>query len=169
MTSESDICVATFFRYIGKDVTTVEDFVMTTSLQMKWMSPSDSKVLLAHLEREGSIARDGDFIRPAGDISAVDVPLAYKPSNDLVTAMKGAPAPKPRDTKNDDGEPDMFHKLMDVAKEAGMEMREFIPSCNKIQKRLDIDIGVAALIVLRDRGIDISTYADEVYEYVRKS
>ena len=91
MTSESDICVATFFRYIGKDVTTVEDFVMTTSLQMKWMSPSDSKVLLAHLEREGSIVRDGDFIRPAGDISAVDVPLAYKPSNDLVTAMKGAP------------------------------------------------------------------------------
>ena len=60
-------------------------------------------------------------------------------------------------------------KLLDVAKEAGMEMREFIPSCNKIQKRLDIDIGVAALIVLRDHGVDISTYADEVYEYVRKS
>ena len=47
MTDELAVCVAAFFRSVGKDVTTSEDFVMTTSLQMKWMSPSDAKTLLA--------------------------------------------------------------------------------------------------------------------------
>ena len=58
--------------------------------------------------------------------------------------------------------------LMDKAVEAGMQRRDFIQSCNRIQKRLDIEIGVAALIVLRDAGTDVTPYLDAVYGSVRK-
>ena len=61
---------------------------------------------------------------------------------------------------------DPFHVLMDKAVGSGMERRDFIQSCNKIQKRLNIDIGAAALIVLRDNGTDIAPYVDMVYDSV---
>ena len=64
---------------------------------------------------------------------------------------------------------DPFHVLMDKAVESGMERRDFVQNCNKIQKRLNIDIGAAALIVLRDNGTDIAPYVDMVYDSVRSA
>jgi hypothetical protein len=60
----------------------------------------------------------------------------------------------------------MFHILMDIALKNGMQTKDFVPACSKIQKRLGIDIAAAALIVLRDNGIDISPYAADVYSNV---
>lgn len=165
MTDELTVCAAAFFRSMGKDVTTAEEFVMTTSLEMKWMSPSDSKLLLATMVRKGVLTEKGGFIRPTSDLGAVDVPLAYRPSQDVLDAIHAKPsAEKP---KNDEQDP--FHILMDKAVGSGMERGEFVQSCNKIQKRLNIDIGAAALIVLRDRGADIAPYVDMVYDSIRNA
>ncbi len=160
MTDELVVCAAAFFRSIGKDVTTVEEFVMSTSLDMKWMSRSDSESLLALMVKKGVLTKKGEYVRPSGDISGVDVPLAYRPSKDIIDALH----PQKKDPA-----PDMFHILMDTAVKSGMERRDFIQNCNKIQKRLDVDIGVAALIVLRDNGQDISPYVDDVNEFVREA
>ena len=168
MTDELTTCAAAFFRSIGKDVTTAEEFVMTASLEMKWMSPSDSKLLLSTLISEGILVRKGDFVRPAGDLGAVDVPLAYRPSQEVMDAIHKKPEQKAVEKKTDT-QPDPFHVLMDKAVGSGMERRDFIQSCNKIQKRLNIDIGAAALIVLRDNGTDIAPYVDMVYDSVRSA
>ena len=66
MTDEMTVCAAAFFRTIGKDVTTPDEFVMVTSLELKWMSPTDSKLLLKTLLSKGVLARKGDFVRPSG-------------------------------------------------------------------------------------------------------
>ena len=168
MTDELTTCAAAFFRSIGKDVTTAEEFVMTASLEMKWMSASDSKLLLSTLISEGILVRKGDFVRPAGDLGAVDVPLAYRPSQEVMDAIHRKPEQKAVEKKAD-AQPDPFHVLMDKAVESGMERRDFIQNCNKIQKRLNIDIGAAALIVLRDNGTDIAPYVDMVYDSVRSA
>lgn len=167
MTDELTVCAAAFFRSMGKDVTTNEEFVMTTSLEMKWMSPSDSKLLLATLLREGVLTEKGGFIRPTDDIGAVDVPLAYRPSVDIMEAIRRKPAQSVPTAKKVEQDP--FHILMDKAVESGMERRDFIQNCNKIQKRLNIDIGAAALIVLRDNGADIAPYVDMVYDSIRNA
>lgn len=172
MTDELTTCAAAFFRSIGKDVTTAEEFVMTASLEMKWMSPSDSKLLLSALVSGGVLVRKGDFVRPSADLGAVDVPLAYRPSQEIMDTIHRKPEqknPGHADRGTADAQPDPFHILMDRAVEAGMERRDFIQSCNKIQKRLNIDIGAAALIVLRDNGTDIAPYADMVYDSVRSA
>ena len=57
--------------------------------------------------------------------------------------------------------------MMDAAAAMGMQRRDFIQSCNKIQKRLDIEVAVAALIVLRDAGADVGRYLDAVYSHVK--
>ena len=172
MTDELTTCAAAFFRSIGKDVTTAEEFVMTASLEMKWMSPSDSKLLLSTLIFEGILERKGDFVRPASDLGAVDVPLAYRPSPEVMDAIHRKPEQKAAEKpveKKVEAQPDPFHVLMDKAVESGMERRDFIQNCNKIQKRLNIDIGAAALIVVSDNGTDIAPYVDMVYDSVRSA
>lgn len=49
-----------------------------------------------------------------------------------------------------------------------MDKRSFIKNCNKIQRIVDIDIRVAALIVLRDNDVSVAPcYVDSVYNLVK--
>ena len=162
MADEFTVCAAAFFRSIGKDVTTSDEFVMISSLELKWMSPSESKILLKALLDRGVLVKKGDFIRPAADLSGMDLPLAFKPSPALMEAMRSKPAPAKTEAS-----PDMFHVLVDMAKQNGIETRAFVPASTRIQKRLDIDIAAAALLVLRDSGVDISDLSEKVYASVR--
>ena len=67
MAEELEVCAAAYFRSIGKDVTTTEEFVMGASLELKWMSPSDAKLLLALLVRKGIVSQRDGYVRPATD------------------------------------------------------------------------------------------------------
>ena len=163
MADELTVCAAAYFRSVGKDVTTPDEFVMITSLELKWMSPSDSKILLKMLLETGILNKKGDFVRTASDLSGLDIPLAYRPSQDLMGMIHSGKAPVKAPEPKKDVAPDMFHVLMDVAKEKGIQTKDFVPACSRIQKRLDIDIAAAALIVLRDNGVDISPYIGDVY------
>lgn len=169
MTDELTVCAAAYFRSIGKDVTTPDEFVMGTSLELKWMSPSDSKLLLAALVKAGVVVQKDGYVRPASDLGAVDLPLAYRPPKELVESLhaKSQTSEKKAPAKNNADPADVFPTLMSKAVEAGIERRDFIQNCNRIQKRLDIEIGVAGLIVLRDAGVDVSPYLDAVYDSVR--
>ncbi len=153
-------CAAAFFRSIGKDVTTPEGFVMGASLELKWMPPSDAKRLLALLKSAGILEERDGYIRPSSDLSGIDVPMAYRPPHGILDAKPAAPAPKA------DAPRDMFHILMDVAVSNGIDRKDYIQGCNRITRELNIDAAASALIVLRDRGIDISPYADDVYDYL---
>ncbi len=168
MADEATVCAAAFFRSVGKDVTTSDEFIMTSSLELKWMSPSDSKLLLKMLLDMGILTKKGDFVRTATDLSGLDVPLAYRPSPELLKMVHGPMPAKALEPKKE-SEPDLFHVLMDVALKNGIQAKEFVPSCSKIQKRLDIDIAAAALIVLRDKGLDISPYVDMVYSGISEN
>ena len=162
MTDELTVCAAAFFRTIGKDVTTADEFVMIASLELKWMSPSDAKLLLRMLLSEGILEKKGEYIRASRDLSGMDLPLAYKPSKDVLEAIHSGPSPAPAPKK--EAVQDMFHVLIGIAAGNGIQTKDFVPACSRIQKRLDIDISAAALLVLRDRGVDISPYTEKVYD-----
>ncbi len=166
MKDEMDICAAAYFRGKGKDVATTEEFVMDVSLDLKWMPPSDAKLLLAKLAGAGSVQQKGGYVRPSEALSSLDVPMAYRPSAELIASLheKSQPA-EPKQEAPASADP--FPAMMDAAASMGMQRRDFIQSCNKIQKRLDIEVAVAALIVLRDAGADISRYLDAVCSHVK--
>lgn len=174
MADELATCVAAFFRSIGKEVTTAEEFVMVSSLELKWMTPSDAKVLLSILTSAGMVTQKDGYVRPNGDVSVIDVPLAYRPSQDVLGRVKAArgqtgqnAAPKPVRKKSD--EKDLFRDLRDKAVANGMSGGDFVKNSNTVQKKLNVDIKVAALIVLRDMGIDITELTNDVYEAVKAS
>ena len=180
MENEIRTCAAAFFRTSGKDVATADEFVMSASLELKWMAPSKAKKLLALLENKGAVQCKNGYVRLSPELQGIDLPLAYKPSPDLLSLLdkplepKAAPANAPEArTEQKASEPpgpkDAFHALMDVATGAGIPRKDFIQSSNKLQKSLDIDIGAAALIVLRDSGVDIAPYVDAVYKGIKEA
>lgn len=128
------------------------------------MSPSDAKLLLRTLLAKGILEKKGDYIRASSDLSSIDLPLAYKPSKDVMDAITSKSVETFESKK--ETEPDLFHILMDVATSNGIQTRDFVPACTKIQKKLGIDISAAALIVLRDNGVDISPYLERVYSEI---
>ncbi|MBR2254571.1 MAG: DUF2240 family protein [Candidatus Methanomethylophilaceae archaeon] len=164
MEDEIKVCVAAFFRSIGKDATTTDEFVMSSSLEMKWMAPSDAKRLVSYLRENGAMEERNGFLRPTFDVYSVDLPITYKPSAELVSKLGKAPAPvaKRQEAPKEAAPKSMFETLMSVAVSNGMKPPEFVQGSNKINRKLGIDASVASLIVLRDAGVDITPYVDAV-------
>lgn len=86
--NELSICISELFRSTGKDVTTIEEFVTASSLRMKWMSLHDSETLLLLAIKGGLITKKNRFIYSKVSINDIDIPLAYKPSKELLTMIK---------------------------------------------------------------------------------
>ena len=165
MTDEYTVCAAAFFRNKGKNVITEKEFVMVVSMDLHWMPYVKAKQLLAALIDKGILVRSGELVKPSFEISDIDVPVAYRPSDSLISSLKEGkaekPAEKPAPVSND-----LLPTLIEEAVKKGIQKRDFVAEANSVSKRLNVDMLAAALIVLRDRGVDIAPYVDAVYEAI---
>ena len=167
MTDEYTVCTAAFFRNKGKNVITENEFLMVMSMDLHWMPYGNAKELLSILLSNGILEKNGEFLRPAFEISDVDVPVAYRPSEQLVRSLKER-RPAPKQEKKVPAPDNLLQGMIAAAMELGMEKRDFVSEANTISKRLDVDMLVAGLIILRERGEDITPYADKVYEAMKE-
>ena len=165
MSDELTVCAAAFLRNKGKGSVTENEFLMGISMDLHWMPYKDAKKLLTALIDNRILIKSGEFLKPDFEISGIDVPVAYRPSDALIRSLDDV---KTKQAKKDDVGNDMMPLLMSEAVESGMEKRDFISECNVLQKRLNIDVLAAGLIVLRDRGVDVSDYSDRVYDAVSR-
>ncbi|MCL2890470.1 MAG: DUF2240 family protein [Methanomassiliicoccaceae archaeon] len=151
------LAAAAFFRIKGKNVVTETEFVMGISMDLRWMPHREAKELLVLLIAEGHLKDDGQHIRPSFDVHATDVPLGFKPSADILRTKRST-------VKKAAGPPagDILAELMEKAGTIGLKKKDFIVSVNAVQKRMNVDIEIAALLMLRENGADISEYIDRV-------
>ncbi|MCQ2084769.1 MAG: DUF2240 family protein [archaeon] len=169
MADELEICAAAFFRIKGKDVVTVKEFTMSVSLDFKWLSAKHTEALLKKLLEMKYIVKTGDYLKPGKDFSPIRIPVAYKPSEDLIKILSGTvekPAPSAGSEKPSQ---DMFMELMKLAEQNGISKGEYVSESNAIKKKLGVESSVAGLILLNEKGIDISKVKDLVYAQVLKN
>ena len=181
---------AAFFRNAGKNTVTENEFVMDISMRFKWMVPSDAKVLLDVLTASGYVEKDGGFVRPKFDVHGTDVPLGFRPPADMLKGkgpkkhedMKaGAGTPKKESSpatvrkdapagtaKKESAADDLLSKLLAAAESSGMKRKDAIISANALQKRMNVDIEIAAMLMLAENGINISEYCGAAYETIAK-
>jgi len=143
---------AAFFRSKGKTVVTEKEFLMGISMNMRWMPHGDAEKLLKAMIKDGAVVKEGEYIKPSFDISEVDVPIGYRPSKDLIAG----------------NEEDIFQTLLGLSADVMIDRKEFLAQCRSVQKRMNVEIEVAALIVLRDHGVPVSVYIEKVQEAVSK-
>ena len=166
MTDELTICTAAFFRNKGKSVITENEFLMVISMDLHWMPYGKAKLLLSVLLSKKILVKNGEYLKPSFEISEIDVPVAYRPSDSLISSLGQAKEERPVRPPAPAGD-DLLPSMISAATEKGMEKRDFVSESNSVSKRLDIDMLAAALIVLRDNGVDIEPFADRVYDAVR--
>jgi len=160
MPDELEVCLAALFLNKGKDVLTAKEFTMYVSLDLRWMQTKDADSLLKALIGKGLMSRTGDYLRPLFDTSKIDVPVAYRPSDALIQGLKAIPEPPA--AKKVDASPSVLQQLIAKALDSGMGKDTFISECNKISKKMDIDMEVAAIMILRERGVDITPFTEGV-------
>jgi hypothetical protein len=161
MPDELETCLAALFLNKGRDVLTAKEFVMYVSLDLRWMQVKDADALMDTFLERGLMSRTGEYLRPRMDLSAVEVPVAYRPSEELIKALNDQPPKHPAAEKSDDA-PDLLQRLIQQALDSGMGKGAFVSECNKISKKADVDIEVAALMILRERGADILPFLEDV-------
>lgn len=167
MADELEVCAAAFFRIKGKEVVTSKEFTMSVSLDFKWLSAKNTEILLKKLLENGYIVKSGDYLKPGKDFSAIRVPVAYRPSEDLVKSLSGT-VPKPVEKPAKAPAKDMFITLMDLAEQNGIAKGVYVSESNAIKKKIGVESSVAALIFLQEKGVDISEVKDLVYAQVLK-
>lgn len=103
--------------------------------------------------------------------AVINDPTAVKnesltPIKDPSTSIKDRSDVKkePANVKKDQDD-NVFSKMISMAEKAGMRRAGYIAACNSVQKKLDVDIEVAGVMILRDIGADVSN----LYEKVRTS
>jgi hypothetical protein len=151
------LSAAAFFRNKGKNVVTENEFIMCISMDLRWMRPAEARDLLTLLVSEGHLENDGQHIRPTFDVHATDVPLGFRPSADIL-GMKRRPSGPPAG--------DVLAELMAKAESIGLKRKDLIVSANAVQKRMNVDIEIAVLLMLRENGVDISEYTGRVSELI---
>lgn len=153
MAAELEVAIAQLFRKKGKSALTEKEFVFAASLDLRWFTPKEAQKLLdIGLESE-LLVMDGEKVKPSFDHTSVDVQLGYKPDKNV---LKAPVAPKGN-----------FLKIVEhIASEKKMDNKEVISLVNQTQERMGVDIEVAALVVARYQGVDISEFLDDIEEEV---
>ena len=165
MTDEYTVCAAAFFRNKGKNLISETEFLMAISLDFHWMPYRPAKQLLAALLLKGILVKNGELLKPTFEISEIEVPVAYRPSDELISSLsKNVPA---KTESKPSGDGDLLPSMIAAATEKGLEKRIFISEANSLSKKMGTDMLAASLIILRDEGVDISSYADRVYEAMK--
>lgn len=153
MSAELEVAIAQLFRKKGKSALTEKEFVFAASLDLRWFTPKEAQKLLdIGLESE-LLVMDGEKVKPSFDHASVDVQLGYKPDKNV---LKASVAPKGN-----------FLKIVEhIASEKKMDNKEVISLVNQTQERMGVDIEVAALVVARSQGVDVSKFLDGIEEEV---
>ncbi len=140
--------IAFLFKRKGRDSMLEKDFVMSASMDLGWFPPREAQRLMQlGLDSKLLQASDGK-LRPAFDISVIDVPLDYTPPSTLLQAAVVSP--------------NMFARILErIAAETKLERRQVVSMINSAQDKLDVEAEVAALIVGMDMGIDISDLLED--------
>jgi len=156
MDDELKICIAAIFLNKGRDVITSKEFPMYVSLDLRWMPVKDAQNLMAVLSNKKMIEVSGEYLKPSLELSDIDIPVAYRPSERLLDYLNSFKSIKPTAVK------EVFPRLVDVAVNKGANKGKFVSECNKISRTLNIDMEVAAMLALRDMGVDTSPFIDDV-------
>ena len=156
MSAELEQTLAHIFQKKGKSKLTEKDFVFAASLDLRWFSPKDAQKLLDIGLDSELLQRDGDQIAPTFDHKGVKIVSGFTPSPDI---LRTAVQPK-----------GVFMKVVDeITTQKGVDKTVAISRINEVQDRMNVDIEVAALIVARSYGVDISAHLDTVEEAVAVS
>lgn len=145
MTAELKKCLTIIFRHKGKDLLGEQEFVYAASMDMHWFPPKDAQKLLDIAMREGLLRLTQGMLSPTFELVDENLDFEYRPSENMLKAHIKA--------EKKDAFSEITSKIMTTAK---LSKKDVVAKINKTRERLEVDTEIAALVVARSYGVDIS-------------
>ena len=141
-----EVTVAAPFRSAGTDRLERGTFVVALSLDRDWFSPDQAKRLVDIATGRGLlVADDGDLLAQF-DPTGVDVPEGFAPTEAVLREQSA------------------FERALDALVADGMDRREAVAAVNERQRELGVTVEAAAVVLARQRGVEVDAVARTVRE-----
>ena len=159
MTSDLARAIAFAYRRKGVDAMPGSDLRMLLAYDLRWFAPEDAKRCVQRAIEAGLLREDGASLAPTFDVRAIDIPLNFRPSAEILDApLPDAPLPAP--APNRDPQPSAQPLVARPSPSPSAVERAAEEERRKRGLRVSFD--VARLIVRRRAGEDVAAEAGEL-------
>lgn len=135
------VAVAAPFKQAGDDRMRANEFVVALSLDRDWMSPDQAKRLVDIAAGEGLLDRDGEVLVATFDVGSVTVPDGFVPDSALFQERSA------------------FERLLEQVVADGVDKQTAVAEVNRLQDELGVTVEAAAVLVAKQRGLDVADAA----------
>jgi len=146
--------LAFLFQKEGEKISE-EDFIYAQSVDMEWFSSDEAREVIDKALESGFIKVTEDEIVANFDYESVDIPMGFKPSEDILEEKKR----------------DIFPDLLnEIEEKSDLSKQEIMSKVNEKQDRLNIEITTAVLLVAHELGINLkdkNQRIDTILEKIR--
>lgn len=129
--------VAVPFKSAGTEELGEGEFVVALSLDRDWFSPDQAKRLLDAAEGRGLLDRADGQLRAGFDPMDVHVPEEFTPDEAILS------------------EQSTFEQVIDRLVADGLDKRDAVAAANERQRTAGVTLETAAVLVARERGIEV--------------
>ena len=149
---ELKIVIAEPFKRRGKARLTPAEFTFALALELKWLTPDESRQVIDEGLKAGLLREDKDRIVPAFDYRSVVAPAGFKPGADIFCKKT------------------LLEQIVGLLAESGMSETDAQELIKRKQEYLCdmVTPEVAGLIIAKERGLDAGPLIDEVFAQLKK-
>lgn len=174
------------FRRFKENQAPEQELVKVMSLTLNWTKPSKAANLIDRGVDAGLLEREDDRIQARFDPQAIDVPFGFQPDEELFEPIEapepatgdetestdepGAEASQPTQRLDEaEGSPILERVIDRIATSLEGEREQAVAAVNAKQEALGglVTLDAAALLVARERGLDVEEDAREVLERLK--
>ncbi len=149
---ELKIVIAEPFKRRGKARLTPAEFTFALTLELKWLTPDESRKLIDEGLKAGLLKEEKDRIVPAFDYRSTVAPAGYRPGADIFTKKT------------------LMERIVGLITGSGTDEAEAWKLI-RLRQEQSCDLltpETAGLIIAKERGLDVTPYLDEAFALLTK-
>jgi hypothetical protein len=135
------------FRRKGKDVLSEKELVLSASMDLGWFSPDEAKQLIDVCLELKLVNKTEHGLKPNFDYKSLSIPIDFAPSKNILHLEAQ--------------EPLLFSIVRSIDEKTELGRSNIMAEINKKQNTLEVEIEVAAILIAKKYGVDISGFLRE--------
>jgi len=145
--SDLEKTLAQAFRLRGKSRLNRTEVTFVLAYDLKWFTPEEGKEIIEAALKRGLLKEEGGKLIPAFNIKGTDVPGDFRPGKDILK------------------ENSLFDTIVELLETTGLDRAAAVGMVEEKEKQYGglVTKETAALIIARERKLDIEQLIDEAY------
>lgn len=146
--SDLEMAVARAFQLRGKSRLNRTELTFALAYELKWFTPEESKDVLDAALKQGFLKEESGKLVPTFSVKGVVVPADFKPGKAVLE------------------EKSLFDRTLDLLASAGIDRTAALEMIGQKQKQYGdlVTPEVAALIIAKEKKLNVEPYIDEAFK-----